>query len=334
MRSRDRRQFLGAFWETYLFVSFEQLGFGVTIHPQAPGSSRHPDFRIETNQGPAYVEATVASVSNDVSARDRRRGQIYDTINRLNCPDFRLSLDLLAEGSEAPSIRRHLPAIQAWLDDLDVHNASKLSDARRSDELPTRELDNRGWVIRITAVPRGAESRGESAGRAIGFYPEEAGSSDGRGPILAALREKAGRYGELDAPYVIAVMQETIIPDDDVFHALFGNLQTTVPLDNPEAERTALGHDGFWRGPAGAQNSGIAAVLVAQDLYGWNITTCAPELWYNPWARTPLGDFFPWRSHRIDAAGAIQTRGPTIQLPELFALPEHWPGPEEGRFEV
>ncbi|HLF44528.1 MAG TPA: hypothetical protein VJA46_13530 [Acidimicrobiia bacterium] len=334
MRSGDRRQFLGAFWETYLFVSFERLGFGLTTHPQVPGSSRRPDFRIETNDGSAYVEATVASASNDEVARDRRRGQIYDTINQLSCPNFWLSLDLLEEGYEAPSIRRRFPAIQAWLDDLDVDHASELLAAGSFDDLPTYDIGDRGWSIRITALPRGAESRGESAGRPIAFYPGESGSFDGRGPILAALREKAGRYGELDAPYVIAVMQETILSDhDDVFHALFGSLRITVPLDNPQAAKTTLGNDGFWRGQSGAQNTGVAAVLVAQNLYGWNITTRAPDLWHNPWAHAPWDDVLPWRTHQIGTDGAVETSDPRIEPHQLFALPEQWPGPE-GPFDV
>jgi len=329
MRSGDRRQFLGAFWETYLFVSFEQLGFGLNTHPQVPGSNRRPDFRIETNQGPAYVEATVASASDDELARDRRRGQIYDSINQLNSRNFWLSLDLLNEGNEAPSITRCLPAIQTWLNDLDVDDASQLLDARRFDDLPSYGIEDRGWSIRITALPRGAESRGQPAGRPIAFYPVESGSFDGRRPILAALREKAGRYGELDAPYVIAVMQETMLSgDDDVFHALFGSLRITVPLDNPEVAKTTLGNDGFWRGPKGAQNTGVAAVLVAQNLYGWNITTRTPDLWHNPSAYIPLDDVLPWRTHHIGTDGAVETSEPRIEPHQLFGLPEQWPGPE------
>lgn len=334
MRSRDRRQFLGGFWETYLFVSFERLGFGVTTHPQVPESNRRPDFRIETNLGPAYVEATVASASNYELARDRRRGQIYDSINRLISPDFWLSLDLLTEDQQAPSISQRLQAIQAWLDGLDVNHASELLDAERFDDLPTWNIEDRGWVIRVTALPRGAESRGESAGRPIAFYPGEGGSYDGRGSIVAALREKAGRYGELDAPYMIAIMQETILSDhEDVFHALFGGLQITVPLDNPDAVQTTLGNDGFWRGRAGARNTGVGALLVVQNLFGWNITTRAPEIWHNPWTHTPLHDVFPWRSHRIGNDGSVETSEPRLQPHELFALPDYWPGPE-GPFDV
>ncbi len=267
-------------------------------------------------------------------ARDRRRGQIYDTISRVKSPDFWLWLELRAEGNGAPSIRRYLPSIQAWLDRLDVDHTSELVDAKRFNDLPTYGIEDRGWSIRVTGFPRGAGSRGESSGRPIGFYPMEGGFYDGRGPVLAALREKAGRYGDLDAPYVIAVMQETVLSDhDDVIHALFGSHQITFPCARPEAARTTLGADGFWRGPGGAQNTRVAAVLVAQNLYCSNITTQAPGLWHNPWAHTPLNGVLPWRSHSIGADGAIQTSEANGQPHELFALRDDWPGPEEP-FEV
>lgn len=329
MRSRDRRQFLGAFWETYLYVAFERLGFGVTMHPEMKGSNRRPDFLIETADGPSYVEATVSSASDNELAQDRRRGQIYDTINELSSPNFWLSLDLLSEGREPPAIKRRVAGIQAWLDDLDVDRASEMLDAQEFDGLPKYVIEDRGWSIEITALPRGVESRGEASGRPIAFYPIEAGSFDGRTPILGALREKAGRYGELDAPYMIALMQETILSDhEDVFHALFGSLRISVPLGNPQAARTTLGDDGFWRGPAGAQNTSVAAVLAVQNLYSWNVASRLPEVWHNPWAARPFYEVLPWRTKRIGDDGSVQIKEAGIQPHELFGLPEYWPGPE------
>lgn len=334
MRSRDRRQFLGAFWETYLFVVFDRLGFGIAMHPEVTGSKRRPDFRIETVNGPAYVEATVSSVSDDALAQDRRRGQVYDTINHLGSTHYWLSLDLLDEGYESPAIKKCLPAVQRWLDSLDLNEASELLDAQRFDDLPEYVIEDRGWSIRVTALPRGHESRGEASGRPIAFYPIESGSFDGRAPVLASLREKAGRYGELDAPYVIALMQETVLSDDeDVFHALFGSLRISVPLDNPGAATTTLGDDGFWRGPNGAQNTNVAAVLAVQNLYSWNIASKAPDVWQNPWATHPFYELLPWRTQRIGDEGTVQTVEASVQPHDLLGLPEGWPGPE-GPFDA
>jgi hypothetical protein len=304
------------------------------MHPEVAGSNRRPDFRIETTDGPSYVEATVSSAPDHKLAQDRRRAQIYDTINQLSSPNFWLSLGLLDEGREPPAIKKCLSAIQSWLDDLDVEQALELLDAHRFDELPKYVLEDRGWSIEVTALPRGAESRGEASGRPIAFYPIEAGSFDGRAPLLASLREKAGRYGELDAPYVIALMQETVLSDhEDVFHALFGSLMISVPLGNPQGARTTLGDDGFWRGPTGAQNTGVAAVLVVQNLYSWNIASRAPDVWHNPWAVRPFYDVLPWRTQRIVDEGAVQTSEASVQPHDLLGLREDWPG-LEGAFEV
>jgi hypothetical protein len=335
MRSTDHRQFLGAFWEVYLWITFELLGLDVTMHPALCGTERRPDFRIETPDGPVYVEATVASTSDSELARDRRRGQIYDTINSgLACPDFWLSLDLKSEGTEAPSITRHLSRIQGWLDEIDPDRVTELLEARAFDSLPTYTVDERGWTLIITALAKGKESRGDSTGRPIAFYPFEGGSFDGRAPVLAALREKAGRYGDLKAPYLIAVMIETFLTgDQDVFPALFGHLQLHVPIDHPEAAFPGLANDGFWRGPNGTQNTGVSAVATARELYEWRIAEKAPEVWHNPWARCALPPILPWRTNTIGEEGAVETGDAQVEPWELFNVPPDWPGPE-GPFEV
>jgi hypothetical protein len=162
----------------------------------------------------------------------------------------------------------------------------------------------------------------------------EAGSFDGRRQLLAGLRQKAGRYGISDVPFVIAVLQETVLPgNDDIFHALFGSRRLAIPLNNEDAARLVLGDDGFWRAPKGVQNNRTTGVLFAQNLNEWNIATQAPDLWLSPQVDNPLGDMFPWRGHRINGEGGIDTSEPKMQPNELFLLPEEWPGPE-GPFEV
>src|SRR5690606_23633224 len=127
--------------------------------------------------------------------RDRRRGQIYDTLNaRVQSPSFWLSVDLVEEDVGAPSVRRHIRSLQAWLDGLDADQIQELLDSRLYEALPTFDIEDRGWVIRVKALPKSRQSRGASDGRAIGIYPGEAGSFDIRGRIPAALEEKADRY--------------------------------------------------------------------------------------------------------------------------------------------
>jgi len=202
MRSKDRRQSLAAFWELYLLITFQQLGFGMVQHPEVPNSTRRPDFLIETDRGLAYIEATLASTSDEDLAKDNRRRQVYDTINNgLHTPDFWLALDLNSESDEAPGVSKHLLDVQAWLDEQDANAIEELMQAKSCDMLPRCRITDRGWTLTITALAKGAASRGDATARPIGFYPFEGGSYDGRAPVLAALNEKTSRYGALDAPF-------------------------------------------------------------------------------------------------------------------------------------
>lgn len=331
MRSGDDRQFLGAFWETYLYVTFEQLGLGVECHPAVEGTDRRPDFRLYTADGSFLVEATVATTSDTERSRDRRRGQIYDTLNRsVDTRNFRLGLDLVAEGGASPSIRRSVLRIQDWLDGLDADRAMELMKAERYADLDRLRIEDRGWVFVITAFPRSKETRGLPED-AIAVYPSEIGSFDGREPIAAALEEKkASRYGAIDEPFVIALMQQTFLSGkEDIEHALFGRLMIQVRIDRPGQPTMVRGMDGFWLGPDGPRNQNVSAVVAAQNLYAWSVAKKAPDMWCNPWAQKQAALNVPsWPTITVNDEGELDDSEAAMAPNELFDLDPGWPGAE------
>ena len=44
LRSDDDRAFIGAFWELYQAESLTRRAFEIRLHPDVPGTDRHPDF--------------------------------------------------------------------------------------------------------------------------------------------------------------------------------------------------------------------------------------------------------------------------------------------------
>jgi hypothetical protein len=151
-------------------------------------------------------------------------------------------------------------------------------------------------------------------------------------PLHRAIKDKAGAYGQLRMPYVVAVASEgTFVSDFPILNALFGHEQVTL---TPNADGTpnftsTRAPDGVWLGPRGVQNRRISAVLTAQLLRPWCVTTVVPTLWHHPAAEHPLVvEFLPWRKAVVDASGGLVFREPALGLNAFFDLPTDWPGPE------
>src|SRR6266849_3098445 len=62
VRSDSSDDFGGAFWELYQHETLTRMGFGVTLHPDRPGTTRNPDFLAQCpGEAGFYLEATLAS---------------------------------------------------------------------------------------------------------------------------------------------------------------------------------------------------------------------------------------------------------------------------------
>jgi hypothetical protein len=83
LQGKDDEQFESAFWELYLHEAYLRSGYGLTIHPEVAGTSRHPDFLVEGNGARFYLEAvracaSAASVGEEKRLEDARR--VLDTL--------------------------------------------------------------------------------------------------------------------------------------------------------------------------------------------------------------------------------------------------------------
>jgi hypothetical protein len=162
--------------------------------------------------------------------------------------------------------------------------------------------------------------------------PAEAFVVNDAGPLQKAIKDKAGAYGQLGTPFVVAVATDSTTLDDiDVINALFGHEQVTRRptaggLDEFENSRAP---DGVWIGPKGVQNRRVSGLLTAKMLCPWNVNRVIPTLWHHPGAEYPLVfEGFPWRT-AIVTSGGIEYTAPAVGLSEFFGLPDDWPGPEK-----
>jgi hypothetical protein len=325
----DPGHHLGALWELYLHETFRRLGCEVDldIGREDPDHPR-PDFLLAQGGAGFYLEATAAlgaSVLGDQSSQ-ARAAAFKDAIERVNAPNFFVGVDISACGEHTPGRREVTAPIQQWLDGLDPD--AVIAKYETTSDVPRKALSFDGWEVELKAFPVSPEHRDSPDHQVIGSYSAGFAALDDATPLRRKLKRKAGRYGSLELPYVVALLCAGDFADDkDIADALLG---TTAIQYNPSTNetRTVRQPDGFWHGPNGPQNTSVSAVVTVPQLSSWSITAVEPTVWLNPWAVRPLTVALPWRTHNIATDGHIDTSEASRTPADLFELPQLWPSHE------
>ena len=286
LRARDDRQHLSACWEIGLAAFLVEHGFELEPHPCIAATTRRPDWLVTNTNGVRfYIEATTAACSDAEFAAERRRGQLYDALNKVSSPNHFLDVRLDAEGSTTPAGRRVREQTTRALDGWSPDDLDQLD----SDAMPEANIVDGEWVARLRPIPKEPEVRGQPSGRAVGVI----GPMPLTDPIpltRKALEAKANAYGDLDAPFIIAVNMLSRMTDDMVVSSvLFGSPAVAYATDEAGQlrRRSIRTPDGFWwRGRP--TNTRVAAVVIGRRFAESSTDASLISSWPNPYVPSTL----------------------------------------------
>jgi hypothetical protein len=147
--------------------------------------------------------------------------------------------------------------------------------------------------------------------------------------IRNALAAKHHAYGDLSAPFVVAV--GTYIHDPDRWHsanALYGQeaIQIGETSDGETVRRVVRQRDGYFGVPDNWQHQNVSAVLLINQLMPYYFQKAENRLWRHPDPLHPLGADLGVPAATIDLDGSqlIETPAP-VTAAEMFGLPDPWP---------
>lgn len=169
---------------------------------------------------------------------------VLDTINAIESAEFSVMLGALTPGSDLPGQAEITAPIIKWLDGLDhAELVRRYADGKPPRRFPFRV---RRWSVDLTAFPRTGPSPGPP--RLIAAGPIYGGFVNDVSIIRQALIKKAGRYGTLDAPFVIAVVAPAPWrADEGAIQVLYGSEVMRVAIgEEPVRTEMARSPDGFW----------------------------------------------------------------------------------------
>lgn len=328
----DNEPFAAAFWELYLHEMYRRAGYEVEIHPHVPNSSKRPDFKMTLGHSVFYLEAT--SVGRDPAAisQHRRLEDVHQVLADLRLENFRVWLSTHSVGSEPLATRRLRTRLTGWVQSLDPDAVSATAaSAPGFRSLPVMWWKEGDWRLEFRAVPLAPTARGVPLSALAASGPGRATSVDNVSGIRRVLATKVSRYGDLDAPLVIAVQSNTEHPTEDYEfdRALYG-------LSPRRPSTTGTSHlieEGFWATSAGWRNVHVPQIISIAGLFPWTVHASTPRAWTTLQSHATLPPQ-PAMIAPVDVAGADPSVATSEPAYTHFGLPANWPGlqrPDFGR---
>lgn len=337
-RSDRDTQHWGAFFELYCYALLRHQGLTPRVQEVADAVVNRPiDFLVQQDVTSLfYLEATVATDSNQILANQGKVWGLIDALDVLSEPNFQVGMEIERESSQNLPYTRIRSAIHGWLQTLDPSEVSEQIKGGGYEKQPPWIWDRDGWRIIFFAIPRPKEAQ-RTTGKTVLYHFWVPRSVEAQKSLKDTLEEKADRYGELLLPYVIAV--DVLAIDSfgsGVGEVLFGKEVLLIDTQTEKATLTRspllpgrpYSENGLWFARRGPQNRQVSAVLLVDELMPWAIAHKTPVLWHNPWAEKPL-DPVLWQGPQMildmNASPPQMRYRDGKQAYEIFHLCPDWP---------
>lgn len=307
LRSEDDHQHYAAVFELYIHQILLRTQHRIEIHRQGV-RGKCPDFLATASDCTSFVlEATLATeLSQAQQGAEKRKNQLYDTIDKLESPDYFLDLEIEGEPKTPIPGDQWLRKVRKWVASLDYEDIVATGRQGAFDLLPMLSLEHDGLTVTFKPIAKKAEARGQMNVRPIGAQSFEAVCVRSWEAIQRAVQKKASRYGKQDVPYLIAING------------------VGVNCDCEEFERALYGPDGLWSDRRPPSHTRVSAILAVVQLVPATIGSVNPCLFHNPFAANLYsGPLCQLPQAHWTKEGTRHTPG--ISARDILGLPKGWP---------
>jgi hypothetical protein len=298
-----------------------KLGYKVLVHPDVPGSKKHPDFAVTDAKGDVicYVEVTTINRADEAEGDSNREAVIYNAINKAKLPaGCLLGYNLIQAGSDSPSLQPLVNSIERW---------AKANSGKARSENIARRFTAGGWIFEIELYA-GGDPASSGAG-AIGVIGLPGGLIAPHSDIRDALERKSRWYGDLGAPYLIVVADAKNqlfaknAVKDAITEAAFGDEIVVFIGGKPKVD---FAKNGFWFGKNGPRNQHVSSVLLLPDAGIWKLREAKwqPILAINPWSILSTPESIKGLTH-LEADHDKWVLRDGKSLADILGLPVPWP---------
>lgn len=304
-----------------------RMGYVVTCHPQLAGTNRRPDFLAEKGGRSIYIEARSASSSDASVGNAARLNAVYESLDKLDSPNFFLWIDVVQQGVAPLRSRPLRGRLENWLArlDPDVHT---LVAGKGREHHPGYVHEDAGWRIDFRAIAKSPGARGREGVRPLGIFGGgEAHWVQDEETIRGALIDKGSAYGALGAPFVVAVASNSVSSDDDaILNVLYGRevVEFRTYPDGTEGTAMVRKPDGYWYRGDHWDHRGVSAVLLVRNLHPAFVSEQQHTIWEHPDPEFAVDELPIWRRSVVEDGG-MAFIDPQRSQAEWFGISGAWP---------
>jgi hypothetical protein len=329
LSSQNDLTYLSAFFELFIYALFSKLGYEIDIHPDIPGESTHPDFLVLKQEKPLFfLEATLAVGPKENTAEEKRRNVVYDTIDKMESPNFFLEVKVNSSSEKSPPGRKWRSQLKKWLSGLNPDEIEKIINLKGLESIKKKTVkDESGWSVTFSPIPKSPRIRGKQVVRPVGITHIDFNKRREHEWIKNSIKRKAGNYGKLNLPYIIAVNLKSLFSQDSIIeNALFGRQGFGFNRWRNNDLKMIRDFDGAFCHPPGPINKRVSAIMIFPYLDCCGITKSIPKIWHNPWASKILEkDPLPFAHVITNLAEDRFIKRDGINIADVFGLPYSWP---------
>jgi hypothetical protein len=324
IQSGNNVEFRSATFELCLHAFLVKIGYALEPHPKLDnGLESRPDFHVVAPDGSEfYLEAVLASPDDGANpGADARIGTALDILAQASHQNFYVDIKSKGVPKSQPSGKRLLRDTVLWLDSLDPDEILELINLQGYKAAPSMAWAHEGWNLTLRPIPIKQERRGRAT-TLVGILDQGGGRIDEWTPIRNAVKRKAGKYGYLDKPLLIAVNFASLHLDRvDEMQALYGQEQFLFnPADPSMQPIFGRASNGAWRGPEGPRGRRASGVWLFNDLHAHNVATRRQTVYFNPWAFHALPECLNQMPHATLRGDKMRWQD-GVSLRDVFGLP-------------
>lgn len=291
-----------------------RLGYQITVHPDLPGSSHHPDFLCYLDGAPAvYVELYQRWRPENKQKEHHQIDILTGYINKeFGSGDFLILFRFVKNGKPPTSWK----VLKFLKDFMGKYDADKLETSILKDSiLPECNYKEDNCEITFWLCPRNKEQRGKPDNVVLASVSIRASLPSLSKPIREVLLDKLDAYRISNLPLILVLdVQDPTIGTDSIWDVLFGDRILCRGDIRYSRQRNGL----FTRPE-------VSAVIVVREFDLRSIGSVQVHLIHNPWACKPYkGPLCALRQVIASSDGLRSVPGSTLSA--LLTLG----GPEPG----
>lgn len=286
-----------AYFELFVYQLLKRLGYKVDVHKNVQGCSKQPDFAAYGLKDELiYVECSmVAGKSTPEMGKERivaiAKSQLQSKLRSMR---FNIGWNFHKYPDTQINYSYLVREVQNWLDDL-CHKIHLENNSNHSYYDFGKWFLIGGAEIFIYPIPKEEYMENiedESVRSYVDMY--DVGIIDVRRSIESKVKDKGTKYGNLNAPYVIAIYPlEDLISDITFLNQLMGKPSEFRDWRKGKSIYVKHAPPSVWQGMNGPTLTRVSGVLGCNCVTAWSFKGMNARLFINPWAKYPVSELSP-----------------------------------------